>query len=167
MSKGTAALDDTTHTVFLQLCSPGMVRVYLDPLVNLTSVASILWVSGRCYAVVILLNAGNSEPYEDTVRTLVIIAIILNLMSNSMKFFDSRYLWSFTFPSFVFLQFLMIICEFIILSITASKVDNSAELSFLIDVGYISFMIVFMETTCYIMHRTIRTEEYDAVKKNL
>ncbi|EYC14015.1 hypothetical protein Y032_0042g662 [Ancylostoma ceylanicum] len=111
--------------VFLQLCSQSMVRVYLDPLVNLTSVASILWVAGRCYGVVILVSAEKVETgrtlhgsiavtrafsstkirfLEEMVRTLTVVAIVLNLMSNAMKFFDSRYLWSFTFPSFVFLQ---------------------------------------------------------------
>ncbi|EYC14014.1 hypothetical protein Y032_0042g662 [Ancylostoma ceylanicum] len=174
--------------VFLQLCSQSMVRVYLDPLVNLTSVASILWVAGRCYGVVILVSAEKVETgrtlhgsiavtrafsstkirfLEEMVRTLTVVAIVLNLMSNAMKFFDSRYLWSFTFPSFVFLQLILIICEALILYMTATLSTDSAALSFLVDVGYIAFLIVFMETTCYIMHRTIRTEEYDAMKKNV
>ncbi|EYC14018.1 hypothetical protein Y032_0042g662 [Ancylostoma ceylanicum] len=153
--------------VFLQLCSQSMVRVYLDPLVNLTSVASILWVAGRCYGVVILVSAEKVETGQEMVRTLTVVAIVLNLMSNAMKFFDSRYLWSFTFPSFVFLQLILIICEALILYMTATLSTDSAALSFLVDVGYIAFLIVFMETTCYIMHRTIRTEEYDAMKKNV
>ncbi|EYC14017.1 hypothetical protein Y032_0042g662 [Ancylostoma ceylanicum] len=62
---------------------------------------------------------------------------------------------------------ILIICEALILYMTATLSTDSAALSFLVDVGYIAFLIVFMETTCYIMHRTIRTEEYDAMKKNV
>ncbi|EYC14016.1 hypothetical protein Y032_0042g662 [Ancylostoma ceylanicum] len=66
-----------------------------------------------------------------------------------------------------FLGLILIICEALILYMTATLSTDSAALSFLVDVGYIAFLIVFMETTCYIMHRTIRTEEYDAMKKNV
>ncbi|KAK6757681.1 hypothetical protein RB195_015473 [Necator americanus] len=143
-----------------------MVYIYLDPLVNLTSVASVLWVLGRAYGVINLVSNEEEEvAIGKAASSLTIVTIILNMSSNIMKFFDSRYMWSFTLPSYIFLQLLLVVCEMIILVIFASSTTISPALSFLVDVGYIALMIVFMETTSYVLHRVIRTKEYDAMKK--
>ncbi|CAJ0588712.1 unnamed protein product, partial [Cylicocyclus nassatus] len=113
-------------------------------------------------------DTSHAHQYTDMkwVSALSILIILLNVIGNVVKIFDSRFLWPFTLPSYVLIQTVLIVCELTITAIVYASADSNEATSFHADLCYIAILIAFMETTAYVLHRSIRTQEYDAMKKS-
>ncbi|XGW06910.1 hypothetical protein V3C99_016877, partial [Haemonchus contortus] len=137
---------------------------FLDPLVTLSAVASIICVLGRFYTVWYI--ATGTETIKMTVKALVVLAVPLNICANVVKCIDARYTLSSTMPLYVGVQSFLIFLEFLFVLIVYIS-DNTFAISFIFDLAFITFLTANMELVVYLIDRSLRALDREEDKKEL